>query len=51
MLTCFKENTAAMTFYQKLGFDIDENSPSVGGIDVDYEILSIDIKEEEGEVS
>ena len=43
MLTCFKENIRALEFYKRFGFIIDENSPSCGGINVDYEILSKDI--------
>lgn len=44
MLTCFKENVNAFEFYRKLGFVIDQNSPSSCGItDTDYEILSKEI--------
>ena len=43
MLTCFKINTMAMSFYLKNGFYIDECSPSkFGDIDCHYEILSND---------
>ncbi|KAJ3370071.1 Nitrogen permease regulator 2 [Allomyces arbusculus] len=42
MLTVFKINTAALQFYSKLGFDIDEISPSKwGNPDATYELLSI----------
>jgi hypothetical protein len=40
MLTCFKCNLNAMTFYKSIGFDIDCNSPSSHGYDECYEILS-----------
>lgn len=40
MLTCFKCNGPAMTFYKHIGFDIDCNSPSKYGFDECYEILS-----------
>lgn len=42
MLTVFKNNHGAMGFYRsKLGYDIDENSPSkFGNADESYEILS-----------
>lgn len=41
MLTCFKDNIGALEFYRKIGFEIDENSPSLCDIDdVEYEILS-----------
>ncbi|KAE9010322.1 hypothetical protein PR003_g21427 [Phytophthora rubi] len=42
VLTVFKSNTGAMKFYrEKLGFDIDETSPSAcGDGSQDYEILS-----------
>ncbi|KAG6959881.1 hypothetical protein JG688_00009882 [Phytophthora aleatoria] len=42
VLTVFKNNTGAMKFYrERLGFEIDETSPSVCGDDShDYEILS-----------
>ncbi|KAG7396840.1 N-alpha-acetyltransferase 40 [Phytophthora boehmeriae] len=42
VLTVFKSNTGAMRFYRdRLGFDIDETSPSACGDDSqDYEILS-----------
>ena len=40
MLTCFKVNTKAMEFYNKIGFGIDINSPSTHGFDTEYEILS-----------
>jgi hypothetical protein len=42
MLTVFKANTAAMSFYMKtMGFDIDETSPSLNGNpNESYEILS-----------
>lgn len=40
-LTCFKHNTAALSFYKSIDFGIDSNSPSeYGHMDVDYEILS-----------
>jgi hypothetical protein len=42
MLTCFKENADALAFYAKLGFAIDDNSPSMCDMmDEDYEILSV----------
>jgi ribosomal protein S18 acetylase RimI-like enzyme len=41
MLTCFKINTQAMSFYRKVGYNIDVNSPSrCGHDDEGYEILS-----------
>ncbi|OQR83866.1 N-acetyltransferase [Achlya hypogyna] len=42
LLTVFKANTSALTFYtHKLGYDIDETSPSQhGNLDESYEILS-----------
>jgi len=41
MLTCFKRNEGAISFYRRCGFDIDSNSPSsFGNVDEDYEILS-----------
>jgi GNAT superfamily N-acetyltransferase len=41
MLTVFKANQAAMTFYQQLQYDIDESSPSNhNDPSADYEILS-----------
>jgi hypothetical protein len=43
MLTCFKENPTALLFYRRLGYEIDEDSPSVQGIEVDYEILSLEV--------
>ena len=45
LLTVFKKNRQAMTFYRdKLGYGIDESSPSkFGDHDVDYEILSLKI--------
>jgi len=46
MLTCFKINTPAMTFYtKKKGFKIDSNSPSTCGYhEESYEILSMRVK-------
>ena len=41
MLTCLKANQRAMSFYQKLGFTVDSNSPSKYGFKEVYEILSI----------
>ena len=40
MLTVFKQNKAAMTFYEKLNYIVDKNSPSASGTTADYEILS-----------
>lgn len=41
MLTCFKANDAAMRFYFRQGFKIDENSPSSCGYPHEkYEILT-----------
>jgi len=41
LLTVFKSNQEAMSFYtKKMGFNIDETSPSEFGESVDYEILS-----------
>ncbi|KAF8735477.1 hypothetical protein AX14_001974 [Amanita brunnescens Koide BX004] len=40
MLTVLKENTAALEFYTKLGFAVDETSPSKFEQEVDYEIMS-----------
>jgi len=41
MLTCFKRNEGAISFYRRCGFDIDSNSPSsFGNENEDYEILS-----------
>jgi hypothetical protein len=47
MLTCFKENTVALQFYQSLGYGIDLNSPSLVGVMVDYEILSRRVSQKE----
>ena len=49
MLTVFKINQDAMTFYQKLKYDIDESSPSRFGDEADYEILSKIVYSEVGE--
>jgi len=44
LLTVFKSNHQAMTFYTKtLGYNIDESSPSKFGESVDYEILSLEL--------
>lgn len=41
LLTCFKTNLGALSFYRKLGFDVDVNSPSRCGYhNESYEILS-----------
>ncbi len=41
MLTCFKCNESAMSFYKRIGFAVDTNSPSqFGHFDEPYEILS-----------
>lgn len=40
MLTVFRSNTAAMDFYQRLDYEIDESSPSRHEQEADYEILS-----------
>lgn len=41
MLTCLKNNPEAMSFYRKIGFGIDVNSPSRAGFMKEvYEILS-----------
>ncbi|KAK2461863.1 hypothetical protein APHAL10511_006326 [Amanita phalloides] len=40
MLTVLKGNTAALGFYKKQGFAIDESSPSMFLVEVDYEIMS-----------
>ena len=41
LLTCFKSNCNAISFYKSVGFDIDSNSPSKHGMnDECYEILS-----------
>lgn len=40
MLTCFKKNPA-IKFYEHIGFEIDETSPSAhGDFSCSYEILS-----------
>lgn len=39
LLTVFFENTSAMSFYQKLGYEIDISSPSKYNEHADYEIL------------
>jgi ribosomal protein S18 acetylase RimI-like enzyme len=41
LLTVFKANKNAMEFYNKLGYEIDETSPSKFGQPEDYEILSL----------
>ena len=42
MLTCFTCNETAMTFYKRIGYRVDENSPSKwGSVTTDYEIMSI----------
>ncbi|TFK30504.1 acyl-CoA N-acyltransferase [Coprinopsis marcescibilis] len=46
-LTVLKANAKAITFYLKLGFEIDESSPSKYGEEVDYEILSKSLVDEE----
>lgn len=48
MLTVFKANRSAFSFYRSVGYSVDEISPNhpanlEGGIDVDYSILSIPI--------
>lgn len=40
MLTVFKKNGAAMDFYKKIGYEIDDSSPSNFNEPADYEILS-----------
>ncbi len=40
MLTVFKNNTDAMSFYRALKYSIDPSSPSQFGEEADYEILS-----------
>ncbi|VDD83551.1 unnamed protein product [Mesocestoides corti] len=40
LLTVFKFNTVACTFFRKLGFKIDHTDPSKFGLCVDYSILS-----------
>ena len=41
MLTVFRENTSALTFYtSKMKYSVDESSPSACGEDEPYEILS-----------
>ena len=41
ILTCFTANTRAMAFYQRMGFGIDDSSPSQHDTAVEcYEILS-----------
>lgn len=49
MLTVFKINQDAMTFYEKLKYGIDESSPSQFGDEADYEILSKTVYAEVGE--
>jgi GNAT superfamily N-acetyltransferase len=44
MLTCFKHNESTLSFYAKLGYTPDIMSPSRSGQDVDYEILSLKIR-------
>ncbi|TDH72406.1 hypothetical protein CCR75_000810 [Bremia lactucae] len=46
VLTVFKKNTGAMRFYrERMGFEIDETSPSASGDDSkDYEILSKSVR-------
>jgi GNAT superfamily N-acetyltransferase len=41
MLTVFTANDAALRFYKNLGYVIDTISPSMGGQQCDYEIMSI----------
>ena len=45
MLTVFKDNPA-IHFYYKLGFEIDETSPSQYGEECNYEILSKELEME-----
>lgn len=40
MLTVFKTNPEALAFYEKLGYQVDETSPSQHNEPADYEILS-----------
>jgi len=40
MLTVFRANAAAMAFYAKMRYAVDESSPSMDGEDEPYEILS-----------
>ena len=40
VLTVFRANKGAMEFYEKLGYTVDETSPSQHGEWTDYEILS-----------
>lgn len=50
MLTCFRHNMHALRFYTKMGYLVDESSPSPRKlrngtiVDVDYMILSKDIE-------
>lgn len=39
LLTVFFENTSALSFYKKLGFEVDASSPSMYNERADYEIL------------
>lgn len=43
MLTCFKANTNAISFYENIGYKIDSNSPSKFGMNECYEIYSLKI--------
>ena len=40
MLTVFNSNTESVEFYKRIGFAVDENSPSTCGFPAEYEILS-----------
>lgn len=40
MLTVLKNNVAAVDFYTKLKYEVDETSPSISGEDAGHEILS-----------
>lgn len=51
MLTVFTANDAALSFYKKLGYVIDDISPSMGGQKADYEIMSIVLDQMPSELS
>lgn len=44
MITCFKHNTDAFKFYEKLGYGLDICTPSKCGLEKTYEIMNLKIR-------